>query len=46
MPMMFTYLPTLFTYGNYPKLLYTKVADKMSYANSIDPDQTAPEGAV
>ena len=23
-----------------------KVADKMAYANSADPDQTAPEGAV
>ena len=33
-------------YGKCPKLSYTKFADKMSYANSIDPDQTAPEGAV
>ena len=24
----------------------TKVSDKMTYANSADPDQTAPEGAV
>ena len=24
----------------------TKVSDKMAYANSVDPDQTAPEGAV
>ena len=24
----------------------TQVADKMSYAKSIDPDQTAPSGAV
>ena len=23
-----------------------KVSDKMAYANSADPDQTAPEGAV
>ena len=29
-----------------PKISYTKVSDKMAYANSIDPDQTAPEGAV
>ena len=26
-----------------PKLLYTKVTDKMAYVNSADPDQTAPE---
>ena len=32
--------------GKCPKISYTKVADKMSYANSIDPDQTTPEGAV
>ena len=24
----------------------TKVSDKMAYANSADPDQTAPEGVV
>ena len=29
-----------------PKISYSKVADKMSYENSRDPDQTAPEGAV
>ena len=37
------------TYNEYskcPKILYTKVSDKMAYANSLDPDQTAPEGAV
>ena len=26
--------------------MYTKVPDKMAYANSVDHDQTAPEGAV
>ena len=31
-------------YGKFPKILYTKVADKMAYANSADPDQTAPHG--
>ena len=25
------------------KILYTKIADKMSYANSIASDQTAPD---
>ena len=25
-----------------PKILYTKVIDKMVYANTADPDQTAP----
>ena len=33
-------------YGKCPKISYTKVSDKISYANSADPDQTAPEGAV
>ena len=28
------------------KISYTKVSDKMAYANSTVPDQTAPEGAV
>ena len=31
-------------YGKCPKISYTKVANKMAYANSADPDQTAPEG--
>ena len=33
-------------YGKCPKILYTKVFDKIAYINSVDPDQTAPEGAV
>ena len=33
-------------YGKCPKISYTKVSDKMACANSVDPDQTAPEGAV
>ena len=33
-------------YGKSPKILNTKVSDKMIYAISADPDQTAPEGAV
>ena len=33
-------------YRKCPKILYIKVADKMAYANSASPDQTAPEGAV
>ena len=33
-------------YRKCPKISYTKVSDKMTYANSADPDQTAPEGAV
>ena len=28
-------------YSMYSKILYTKVSDKMAYANSVDPDQTA-----
>ena len=30
----------------FSKILCTKVSDKMTYANSADPDQTPPEGAV
>ena len=33
-------------YGKCPKILNAKPSDKMAYANSVDPDQTAPEGAV
>ena len=33
-------------YNKCLKILYTKASDKMTYANSADPDQTAPEGAV
>ena len=35
-----------FEYGKCPKISNTKVYDKMSYANSADPDQTAHEGPV
>ena len=33
-------------YGICPKILYTKVSDKMAYANSADNDQTVSSGAV
>ena len=29
-------------YGKFPKILNNKRSDKMAYANSVDPDQTAP----
>ena len=29
--------------GKCPKISYTKVSDKMVYANSANPDQTAPK---
>ena len=32
--------------GKCPKILNTKVSDKMAYTNSADPDQTAPDGAI
>ena len=32
-------------YGKCP-IFYTKVCNKISYANSADPDQTTYEGAV
>ena len=33
-------------YGKCSKRLYSKFSDKMAYANSADPDQTVPSGAV
>ena len=33
-------------YSKYPKILYTKCLTKIAYAESADPDQTVPEGAV
>ena len=29
-------------HSKFPKILYTKVIDKMAYANGVDPDQIAP----
>ena len=29
-----------------PKISNTNVSDKMPYANSVEPSQTAPEGTV
>ena len=37
---------SLSKYGKCPKISYTKVPDKVAHANSVDPDQTAPEGAI
>ena len=37
---------SLFYYSKNPKIPYIKSSDKMAYANSVDPDQNAPEGAV
>ena len=34
------------SHGKCPKISYNKVSDEMAYANSVDPDQTAPDGAV
>ena len=33
-------------YGKCPNNSNTNASDKMTDANSVDPDQTAPEGAV
>ena len=33
-------------YGKCPKISSTEMSDKMPYANSANPDQTAPIGAV
>ena len=37
---------SILQYGKCPKISYTKITNKMGFANSADPDQTAPEGAV
>ena len=42
----FQYLHTKTSYSKCPKISYTKISYRMEYANSADPDQTAPEGAV
>ena len=44
--MMVDVLFTNNTYGKCPKNLNTKPSDKMTYTKSVDPDQSAPEGAV
>ena len=33
----------IYTNSKCPKISYTKVYDKIAYANSVDPDQTTPE---
>ena len=33
-------------YDKCPKILYSKMSDKLAFANSADPDQTAPKGAA
>ena len=44
---MYRYIEnTIIIYGKCPKISNTKVSDKMTYANSADPDQAAPSGAV
>ena len=46
MKIIYPVIDNFFPYGKYPKNLNTKASDKMTYANSVVPDQTAPEGAV
>ena len=38
--------PENINYSKSPKIPYKKVSDKMAYSKSVDPDQTAPSGAV
>ena len=45
-PIMGPEFQTIGAYGKCPKNSNTKASDKMTYANSVDPDQTAPEEAV
>ena len=44
---MYMYIENMIIiYAKCPKISNTKVSDKMTYANSADPDQAAPSGAV
>ena len=43
---LFLYSCTFYMYGKCPKILYTKVADKMSYANSKDLEGAVWSGSV
>ena len=43
---MYGYGGEVFKYGKCLEISNTNVSDKLAYANSVDLDQTAPEGAV
>ena len=44
---MYMYIENMIIiYGKCCKISNTKVSDKMTYANSADPDQAVPSGAV
>ena len=44
---MYMYIENMIIiYAKCPKISNTKVSDKMTYANSADPDQAASSGAV
>ena len=36
------FFPYFFMYGKCPKISNIKISDKIAYANSADPDQSAP----
>ena len=38
---LFLHTSQIVSYGKCPKISNTKVSDKMTYANSVEPDQTA-----
>ena len=38
--------PSMYKYGKCPKILYSKVSDKMAYANSADPNPADPKGVI
>ena len=46
MSFLFHHDSICYGYGKCPKISNTKFSDKKVYANSADPDQTAPEGVV
>ena len=43
---MYSQAKSVKDYSKCPKIINTKVAGKTTYANNVDPDQTAPKGAV
>ena len=45
-PLQHIFNHTHMNYGKFPKISYTKGANKVTYANSADPDQMASSGAI
>ena len=42
----FSFVVPKHKYGKCPKILYAEVSDKLAFADSADPDQTAPRSSL